>query len=175
MPNLTIQEKGTESLHTIDGDRATIGRAAHNDIQIHDARASKEHCLLVLRGDRWKLIDLESHNGTRVNKAFKNQVWLAHDDTIRIGETELRFGLEGRARQAAKQPLKASAGVAAGVRPPSRPERDDYEDDYAPPPPSRPSKSAGEKFLIFGGAALGLVITMWIVCFLLQLVKRSLF
>ncbi len=163
MPNLTIHEKGTESLQNIDGDRVTIGRAPHNDIQIHDGHASKEHCLLVLRGDRWKLIDLESHNGTRVNKAFKNQAWLAHDDTIRIGETELRFGLESRARQAATRPPKASAGVAAGVRPPSRPARDEFEDDYAPPPPSRPSKSAGEKFLIFGGAALGLVITMWIV------------
>jgi len=164
VPNLTIHEKGAESLHKIDGDRVTLGRAPHNDIQIHDGHASKEHCLLVLRGDRWKLIDLESHNGTRVNRVFKNQAWLGHDDTIRIGETELRFGLEGSARKAATRPPRVAVSAAApSARPPSRPARDEPEDDYAPPPPSRPSKSAGEKFLIFGGAALGLVITMWIV------------
>lgn len=167
MPNLTIREKGAEALHRIEGDRVTIGRAEHNDVVVRDARASKDHCVLERFGDRWKLVDLESHNGTKVNGSVSNQAWLQHDDTIGIGQAELRFGVEGSARRAttkAAPPAARSAGTPPPApRAPAPPaDRYDEYDDALPPPRTR-SKPAGEKFLIFGGATLGLMLIIWLV------------
>ena len=150
MPNLTIRENGSESVFQIAEDRATIGRGEHNDVRIADPRASKEHCRLVQAGGRWKVIDLESHNGTRVNGEYRNKAWLDHGDVIVIGQSEIRFGLEGRARAAGagSAPARAPAGAAAGAA-----------GEEGPRPPRRPDgKTAGEKLLIYGGALLGAVL-----------------
>ncbi|MHC4955777.1 MAG: FHA domain-containing protein [Planctomycetota bacterium] len=163
MPNLTIREAGTETLFRIETDRATIGRAEHNDVAIRDLRASKDHCVIEQFGDRWKLVDLESHNGTRVNGALLNQAWLNHDDTIRIGEAELRFGLEGSARRAASTPpppppaARPAAAAASAQLPASGPADDEYDDL---PPPRAPSRSMGEWMVILGGSALGVVLLL---------------
>ncbi|MHC4847709.1 MAG: FHA domain-containing protein [Planctomycetota bacterium] len=139
MPNLTIREKGAETVFQVSETAATIGRGEHNDVRVQDPRASKEHCRIVEQGGRWKLVDLESHNGTRVNGAFRNKAWLGHGDTITIGQSEIRFGLEGKSRTRAA---------------PARPETD----DEAPPPRRYRSGGGGEKLLIFGGAVLGVVL-----------------
>lgn len=101
MPNLRIKDAGREYTHQIAGDLATLGRGDTNDIDIEDAKASKEHCRIERAGQRWKLVDLESKNGTKVNGEFKNKAWLGHGDLVQIGTAEMRFGLEGAARPAA--------------------------------------------------------------------------
>ncbi len=91
MPHLTIDEQGSQRVHQLEGDYATIGRAPSNAITLDEAKASKEHARLQSVGARWKLIDLESKNGTRVNGDFCNKAWLESGDVIRIGTTELSF------------------------------------------------------------------------------------
>jgi len=167
VPNLTIREKGGETLYRFENDRVTIGRAEHNDVAIKDPRASKDHCVVEQFGGRWKLVDLESHNGTRVNGTLCNQAWLQHDDSIRIGEAELRFGLEGSARRTSAKvtgPASGGAFAATPPPPPSAPPANRTDDDYDDLPPSRArSKPAAEKLLIFGGATLGLMLILWVV------------
>ena len=116
MPNLTIRENGSETVFQVSDKSATIGRGEHNDVRIEDPRASKEHCRIVEQDGRWKMVDLESHNGTRVNGDFRNKAWLDHGDTIRIGQSEIRFGLEGRSRARAE----ARAGTDEEEAPPRR-------------------------------------------------------
>jgi hypothetical protein len=154
VPNLTIREKGAETVFQVSETAATIGRGEYNDVRVQDPRASKEHCQIVEQDGRWKLVDLESHNGTRVNGAFRNKAWLGHGDTITIGQSEIRFGLEGKTR----------ARTA-----PARRDAEEGAEEGAPPPPRRyRSGSGGEKLLIYGGALLGLVL---VIAFVMQISK----
>jgi pSer/pThr/pTyr-binding forkhead associated (FHA) protein len=45
---------------------------------------SREHCVLVRRGDGFIIRDLDSHNGTLVNDLPVNDQLLAHRDYIRF-------------------------------------------------------------------------------------------
>lgn len=42
----------------------TIGREAHNDIELADTRVSRYHAVLWAEGGAWRIRDLESGNGT---------------------------------------------------------------------------------------------------------------
>ena len=70
MPNLTVRDSGKNFIHQIEGELLSIGRGSTNTIEISDAKASKEHCRVERVGNRWKVVDLESKNGTRVNGDF---------------------------------------------------------------------------------------------------------
>ncbi|MGQ0613799.1 MAG: FHA domain-containing protein [Planctomycetaceae bacterium] len=115
MPNLKLREEGRETVHDVGQGPVTIGRGPSNALVIADALASKEHCRVERIGERWRLIDLESKNGTRLNGQFRNCGWLSHEDTIRIGKAELRFGVEG-ARRAAVPAGEAGEGRPSRVR-----------------------------------------------------------
>ncbi len=160
MPNLTVKDKSREYTHQIDGDRCTIGRGTTNTIPVEDAKASKEHCEVVRRGDRWKLVDLESKNGTKVNGTYKNTAWLEHDDEIAIGAARIRFGVGGARRSETVQAAAAGAGAGHGS---ARAEAEyAYDDDYDEGSRYR-SDDGAEKFLKYGGFTLGVVLILLIV------------
>jgi pSer/pThr/pTyr-binding forkhead associated (FHA) protein len=48
-------------------DEVSIGRDITNDIVINDAEVSRKHARLTLEGDRYKIEDLNSTNGTYIN------------------------------------------------------------------------------------------------------------
>ena len=149
MPNLTICDRGREFTHQIKGDSATIGRAASNVIEIHDAKASKEHCVIERVGQRWKVVDLESKNGTKVNGEFCNKAWLSHGDTVRIGAATIRFGVEGAARSGRGR--RKPAPVPAAAR--------EYDDEGEPPPPP-PKRFSPDAALRWSLAILGTVVVL---------------
>ncbi len=67
-----------------------LGRDLANDIVIRDSQVSRFHLRLTLRGDDYRLEDLGSSNGTRVNGApTSGQIGLNDGDAIAIGETVL--------------------------------------------------------------------------------------
>lgn len=114
MPNLRIRDGGREYTFQIEGEAATIGRGDTNDVDLEDAKASKEHFRIERVGPRWKLVDLESKNGTRVNGEFRNKAWLGHGDLVQIGTAEMRFNLEGAARAGREVPPAGAAEGEAG-------------------------------------------------------------
>jgi hypothetical protein len=154
VPNLRIRDAGREYTFQIGGDAATLGRGDTNDIDIEDAKASKEHCRIERVGQRWKLVDLESKNGTKVNGAFKNKAWLGHGDIVQIGLAEMKFGLEG----AARAPAAAATGTAAGQRP--RGGRDAEEGDEEDLPRRRYQKKNNVLLLVglSSAALLGIIL-----------------
>ena len=166
MPNLTIKDNGSDFIHQIDGELASIGRADTNTVTIHDGKASKEHCRVERFGQRWKLVDLESKNGTRVNGHFRNKAWLGHGDMIEIGKAEIRFGVEGgsrRAAPAAAPPRRASGSTAPASARARREEpaadgaSSGYEDERLPAR-RRYAKSTTDKLVMAGGILLGALI-----------------
>jgi len=142
VPNLRIRDGGREYTHQIDGEAATVGRGETNDINLEDAKASKEHFRIERKGQRWKLIDLESKNGTRVNGEFKNKAWLDHGDLVQIGTAELRFGLEGTARAAPAGP------AAPGRARPAAADRGEEEGDEEEVPPRRYARKSNTVVLV---------------------------
>ena len=69
-----------------------IGRAASNDIVVDMGRVSRVHALIAVDTAFVSITDLGSKNGTFVNgERIDQQVFLAHGDTIKIGDCDMRF------------------------------------------------------------------------------------
>jgi transcriptional regulator with GAF, ATPase, and Fis domain len=65
-----------------------IGRDPSNLLSISDPSMSRRHCVIKRDGERFKIRDLDSRNGTFVNgSAVKNESWLEHGDQISVGDS----------------------------------------------------------------------------------------
>ncbi len=73
----------------------TIGRHPDNTICLHDDRASRFHCVVEPDGGGgYRIRDLGSRNGTRVNQAKIAEQALAAGDTVRVGDHEFTVEAE---------------------------------------------------------------------------------
>lgn len=77
--------------YVVDKDRLTIGRRATNDVHIDNLAISGEHAVIVSAGDEVYIEDLNSTNGTVVNKKVIKKQALKHGDTIGLGKYQLKF------------------------------------------------------------------------------------
>ena len=79
LDNAVIREMALEK------ERVTIGRKAHNDIQIDNLAVSGEHALIVTILNDSFLEDLGSTNGTLVNGNPIKKHILQNNDVVEIG------------------------------------------------------------------------------------------
>ncbi len=71
---------------------ARLGRAQTSEVNIDDSYASAAHARLYPRSGAMFIEDLGSTNGTYVNgRQLTRPLQLAEGDTVRIGDTELRY------------------------------------------------------------------------------------
>lgn len=71
-------------------DGATIGRSSEATITLQDSKASRLHAQFRVRGDTVMMRDLNSTNGTYVNRIrITAPITLKVEDHIRIGDTKL--------------------------------------------------------------------------------------
>jgi pSer/pThr/pTyr-binding forkhead associated (FHA) protein len=75
----------------LDHDRMTIGRRPDSDIFLDDVTVSRDHALVVRRGDEFHLDDLGSLNGTYVNRRRIESHHLADGDELQVGKYKLTF------------------------------------------------------------------------------------
>jgi pSer/pThr/pTyr-binding forkhead associated (FHA) protein len=73
------------------GDRMTIGRRPDSDVFLDDVTVSRDHALVVRRGDEYHLDDLGSLNGTYVNRRRIESHHLADGDELQVGKYKLTF------------------------------------------------------------------------------------
>jgi transcriptional regulator with GAF, ATPase, and Fis domain len=74
------------------GQTYTLGRATTNRIVLKDDLCSREHAEVSYRGGRWRLRDLNSLNGTRINGVRLDGEWeLTPLDDVHVGRTHLLF------------------------------------------------------------------------------------
>ena len=92
MPRLIIRsaESGPVT-HELTEESITIGRAPENMIVLEDASVSGHHAQLQRSGDVYRIKDLGSTNGTRVNSENVTEVTLRFGDRLRFGKLEARF------------------------------------------------------------------------------------
>jgi pSer/pThr/pTyr-binding forkhead associated (FHA) protein len=111
MPRLVIR-KGTAAGrdHALGG-ACVVGRDASSaDFVLDDHLVSRQHFRVFPEGGAWVLEDLQSTNGTLVNRQRATRHPLVDGDLIRVGATELAFvqkdllGGAGRGRAKAGDP-----------------------------------------------------------------------
>lgn len=68
-----------------------IGRSPTANITIKDPKLSRAHCKIVKFENQYRLVDLNSANGTRINGIRILEHPLHNLDTIEIGNTQLQF------------------------------------------------------------------------------------
>lgn len=73
-----------------------LGRSDECDLVLTEPRASSEHLRIEwLPQEGYRLMDLESRNGTLVNERLADEQLLQHLDRIRIGDTVVTFESHG--------------------------------------------------------------------------------
>ena len=71
--------------------RETIGRAPDSDLFLDDVTVSREHAIIEREPDGFYLRDLESLNGTYVNRTRVTRHRLADGDEVQVGKFKLTF------------------------------------------------------------------------------------
>jgi Nif-specific regulatory protein len=64
-----------------------IGRDPSNPVAVPDPSISRRHCVVMRDGERLKVRDLDSRNGTFVNGLMVKESWLDHGDQISVGDS----------------------------------------------------------------------------------------
>src|SRR3954467_697678 len=92
MPKLIITTESQGRIgYEFTEDLITIGRAPDNMIVIEDPSVSSRHAQMERAGDNYRVKDLGSTNGTRVNGLPVTETLLRYDDRVRFGGVESRF------------------------------------------------------------------------------------
>jgi FHA domain/zinc-ribbon domain len=73
------------------GETTTIGRSPECGIFLDDVTVSRKHAVLEQQGERWRIEDQGSLNGTFVNRERVDAAALADGDEIQIGKYRLTF------------------------------------------------------------------------------------
>ncbi len=75
------------------GQRYSLGRAHTNRIVLKDDLCSREHSEIAYSDGKWRVRDLKSMNGTRVNdeSLYESEWELSPNDEIQLGRTRLLF------------------------------------------------------------------------------------
>jgi len=157
--NLKVRDRDGERVIEMMQDKATIGRSSECTVTIEDTMASREHCRIEKVSDsEFKLVDLESRNGTRVNGIHVNQHKLGHGDQIQIGEVTVVFDHPGLAgAKSSGKPAGGSSGKApSGQKKPQSGTRSKHSTRRVA---RRRGKGAGNELAIVGAIAV-LVISV---------------
>jgi len=75
----------------LQADRLSIGRRPDSDVFLDDVTVSRDHALLVRRGEAYYLDDLGSLNGTYVNRKRIESEHLHDGDELQVGKYKLTF------------------------------------------------------------------------------------
>lgn len=75
----------------LEGERMTVGRRPESDIFLDDVTVSRDHAVIVRRGEGYFLDDCGSLNGTYVNRRRIDSHHLTDGDELQIGKYKLAF------------------------------------------------------------------------------------
>ena len=105
MPIITLRfkDKKIRDYPIAAGQSCTIGRKQSNDIVIDNLAVSGKHAVIESVSANFVLRDLESTNGTFINKEKVTQRNLRHKDLITIGKHELLFDRSDLMKKSAKE------------------------------------------------------------------------
>jgi len=74
-----------------DSDVLTIGRSPHSDLFLDDVTVSRHHARVIRDENGYLVEDLNSLNGTYINRKRIERHRLSHGDELQIGKFKLAF------------------------------------------------------------------------------------
>ena len=95
-PQLVYEIDGRRVTYALEQDEVTIGRSADNDVVIQDALVSRRHARVHRDGTSWRVTDLGSSNGTRVNDQDPTHRVLRNGDRIQLHKFQVLFVDQGQ-------------------------------------------------------------------------------
>lgn len=139
-PYLQVTSNGSSSQQPLTTEALSIGRQIGNMLVIDDTEASRFHCVVEKVAAGYRVRDLGSRNGTRVNGEIVKVALLNDGDVIQVGKVEMKLRLKdasgataaaeatARAKQAEQRMTRPSAvtQIAPGSR--AQPATADVED-----------------------------------------------
>lgn len=158
MPRLVISGATHELTHNV----ITIGRAPDNMIVIDDPSVSGRHAQLRLAGEVYRLKDLESTYGTRINGIPVTETALRFDDRIRFGAVDTLFEPDMRGSQPVPQLEELEAKPAESSVAP-------VDFTNASPFPRRKQKNDPIRAVILAAAAGALLVFLGSIIALLMM------
>ena len=144
-------------------ERVTLGRALDNMIRIEDGTVSHHHALLITENGEFKLRDLNSTNGTRVNSLRVVETKLQNGDQVRVGSVEIRFESDSKKTSQPLPPTQTSidlSEVGTGSTPPPT---------FGPASPFARKKSSQRNPLVWIVLGLGLLAIAALVFFVIKI------
>jgi pSer/pThr/pTyr-binding forkhead associated (FHA) protein len=141
-------------------ERVSVGRAMDNIIRLEDGTISHHHAVFSLEGGDYKIRDLNSTNGSRVNGLRVVESKLRNGDTLRLGSVEIRY--ESAVKKTGEPLPRTPAGI----------DQTQLGAGSAPPPTFGPASSFGRKkqnglnLWVVGAIGLGMVVVgllVWLV------------
>jgi hypothetical protein len=88
---LSVDHNGESRLVSLERPITHIGRGLVADVRLEDSHVSRRHAILALRGDRARVLDDRSSNGTFVNGRRVTVAYLADGDVLRFGRAVFRY------------------------------------------------------------------------------------
>src|SRR6185295_4467825 len=79
------------TIFSLSKDEVSIGRETSNGIRIDDDSVSRRHCLIKRESESFRIVDLESYNGTFVNGIPVGEQPQNHGDQIAVGSVLFLF------------------------------------------------------------------------------------
>jgi Nif-specific regulatory protein len=98
----------------LDGDETSIGREANNDIHLPDRSLSRRHCLIKKEDGIFRIIDLESFNGTMVNGVPVKEQALNHGDQVTLGNVLFLFLLHETQSESSVNSIEPEGDLSGG-------------------------------------------------------------
>lgn len=86
----------------LQAERTRVGRGKGNDISLSQPDISQEHARIVRASGEWRVVDLNSTNGTFVNGARVNQSLLQYGDQVAFGPASFIFAPGGMSTEAVR-------------------------------------------------------------------------
>ncbi len=111
---LIVQEGNEVEIVDLSDEPVTIGRGRKNTFRVASTGASRFHCRIELAKDGYRLVDLSSHNGTRVNGRTITRCDLKTGDRIEVGRTVIYYREEEPKEEA--EPSVPSAAAPESKR-----------------------------------------------------------
>jgi len=107
MPPLTLIAINGGKQYPLAKDMILIGRQELCDIHIDHKSVSKQHCLILIRGERLWLRDLGSTNGCHVNGKRVRRAEIKLSDILGVAGFNFRL----TSKEARKKPVKSDVGT----------------------------------------------------------------
>ncbi len=90
-PEIVWEIDGQRQVRSLDRDEIIVGRDEANDVVVRKPSISRRHARIWLSPEGWRVADLGSLNGTRVNDGAVSDKVLSHGDTIWLHDLGFLF------------------------------------------------------------------------------------